>query len=196
MLKILDDYQVEKLLSFLGTRRLGETPTFRLARDRLMILLMLDAGLRVRELVNLPKDSVLYLGTIASAVTVPAEVAKAGRRRVIPMSQQLSAALWTYLHLAGQLEESSTNPFLLYHHDPPRPYTTRQVQRILNKIGFDALAVRVHPHLLRHTFATRLLKVTNIRVVQELLGHSALSSTQIYTHTNFQDAQKAIDKLS
>ncbi|GAH96402.1 unnamed protein product, partial [marine sediment metagenome] len=54
----------------------------------------------------------------------------------------------------------------------------------------------IHPHILRHTFATRLMSKTSMRVVQELLGHKNLSSTQIYTHPNNADLQEAIDSLN
>ncbi|GAH73030.1 unnamed protein product [marine sediment metagenome] len=53
----------------------------------------------------------------------------------------------------------------------------------------------VHPHILRHTFASRLMRTTNARIVQELLGHQHLSTTQIYTHPNQDDLKKAIEQL-
>jgi len=63
------------------------------------------------------------------------------------------------------------------------------------RVSLDVIKRRIHPHVLRHTFATQLAKVTNIRVVQELLGHSSLESTQIYTHPDMNEAREAVNRL-
>ncbi|GAJ04418.1 unnamed protein product [marine sediment metagenome] len=76
-----------------------------------------------------------------------------------------------------------------------RPLTVRQVQRIITFAGKLSMGRNIHPHLLRHTFATRLMRNTSMAVVQQLLGHTNLSSTQIYTHPNGEDRKKAIDSL-
>ena len=86
-------------------------------------------------------------------------------------------------------------PISFYATDTQRPITTRQVERIILTASMKALNRPIHPHVLRHTFASRLMKRTNIRVVQQLLGHTSITSTQIYTHPDSDDLQKAINDI-
>ena len=76
-----------------------------------------------------------------------------------------------------------------------KPLSTRQVERIIRAAALKCLGRPVHPHALRHTFASRLMRKTNARIVQELLGHKNLSSTQIYTHPNGEDLKDAINQI-
>ncbi|MBA7615634.1 Tyrosine recombinase XerC [subsurface metagenome] len=73
--------------------------------------------------------------------------------------------------------------------------TRRQVYKIISSAAIAALGRSVNPHVLRHTFASKLMRVTNMRTVQELLGHSNITSTQIYTHPNETDKHEAIEKM-
>jgi len=76
-----------------------------------------------------------------------------------------------------------------------RPLTTRQVERIIRTAALKSIGRPVHPHVLRHTFASKLMSVCNERIVQELLGHQSITSTQIYTHPNEDDKKKAIQDV-
>jgi len=76
-----------------------------------------------------------------------------------------------------------------------RCITTRQIENIVLAASMKSLGRPLNPHMLRHTFASKLLRVTNIRTVQILLGHSCITSTQIYTHPNEDDKKKAIDAM-
>ena len=76
-----------------------------------------------------------------------------------------------------------------------RCVSVRQVERIIAMHSFLAFGTRIHPHILRHTFATRLMACTSMRNVQVLLGHKNIQTTQIYTHPNNQDLKSAIETM-
>lgn len=164
-------------------------------RNYLIILLMLDTGIRVGELVQLQINDLWMNERPVDSLVIRAEIAKGGHERIIPISTRLANAItnasesvWTFYH-------NAVFPFAFARFFCTVHFTTRQVQRIVSFAGETALRKKLTPHMLRHTFATRLMRQTNIRVVQELLGHSRLSSTQIYTHPNHADLKKAIDGL-
>lgn len=164
-------------------------------RNHLMALLMLDAGLRVGEVVKL-KYLDLYFG--ASAVTtivIELGIAEKGCERQIPVSSRLSNAIETMTVYWWKCDPLVPSDNAFYTGTPEQRLTTRQVERIIRAAAMKSLGRPVHPHVLRHTFASRLMRKTNARVVQELLGHKNLSSTQIYTHPNGDDLKKAIDQI-
>jgi len=164
-------------------------------RNYTMAVLMLDAGLRVSEVCHLLISDLLITGQPVKALRIRAEIAKRSVERVIPCTQRIQEAvqycrkkLWCAEWAPGEMPAfGGKNPF--------SHITSRQVERIIKRAGFLALDRDIHPHVLRHTFATRLMRVTNIRVVQGLLGHKHLSSTQVYTHPNGQDMKKAIESM-
>ena len=80
-----------------------------------------------------------------------------------------------------------------FHQD--RHLSPRAVQYYLNSESYECLGFCIHPHTLRHTFGTRMMKRTNIRVVQELMGHKSITSTQVYTHPDHDDLNRAINGL-
>lgn len=175
-----------------------ETQHKKFCRDRnvVMILCMLDAGLRVNELVNMSVASFIFAGQIATALNIPAKIAKGGSERTIPMSARLRgatarAAIWWNASGPPNFERFAFTSQL-----GGRQITARQVQRIVNQIALKSIGRKIHPHILRHTFATRLMRTTNSRIVQQLLGHKQLTSTQIYTHPNGDDLLEAINSIS
>ncbi len=164
-------------------------------RNQTLILLMLDAGLRVGEAVQLTTlnlDPDLPARTI---LNLPGTLTKTGDPRSIPLSSRCQQTIAAHLLNLPPFLPTVQPRFLFYSHNPTRHLSCRQARNIVYDLSRRALHRAIGPHVLRHTFATRLLRGSNTRIVQELLGHKALSSTQIYTHPNSNDLRQAIDRL-
>ena len=156
-----------------------DTPSTRTAaglRDRCALELLYDAGLRVSELVGLD------LADFVDGRTAMRVRGKGSKERVVPLVQKARAALEAYLARRGEL---GGGPALLLNRRGGR-LTTRTVARNLAKYALVCGTQRhVHPHALRHSFATHLLDMgADLRGIQELLGHASLSTTQRYTHVS------------
>lgn len=164
-------------------------------RNYLLGCLMLEAGLRVGEVVALKMSHLFFGGKPVQSLVLTADITKPKVERIIPVSSRLKAAIEEIYKECSWFENSEPSHPVFSTGYPPKPMTTRQVERIINKAGWDSLGRPVHPHMLRHTFATKLMRVTDIRTVQELLGHSNVTTTQIYTHPNADDKKKAITNL-
>lgn len=188
MYKIITDSEIETLLS--GARKYG-------LRDFTILHFALSTGLRCSELVGLKYEDIAPFGSPAAILTVPVRLAKRGKKRDIPLNTETKDILSKYIHTQNSFNRpTSPDSYFFTAHYSYNPLSSRDFQRITNHISLRYLGRSITPHILRHTFATRLLKLTNIRVVQELLGHSRLQTTQIYTHVNSEDTQLAIDKLN
>ena len=164
-------------------------------RNYLIGCLMLEAGLRVGEVVALEMSHLYFNGKPARTLVLTKDITKNHKERTVPVSTRLTAALEEYWEESPWLSGLPTDhkAFCIFMSD--KGITTRQVERIINKAGWIALNRPVHPHVLRHTFATKLMRVTDMRTVQDLLGHSDITSTQIYTHPNADDKEKAINNI-
>ena len=165
------------------------------ARNILAAVLMMDAGLRVGEVVGLWVTDVYFRLQPVTTITVRAAIAKGRRIRNIPVTRRLQAALARFNKEPYLLPDLPDIQRVICNKPQGHGLTTRTIERIITAAGEAALGRPVHPHMLRHTYATKLLRVTDIRTVQELLGHKNLSSTQIYTHVNDEDKRKAIEKM-
>lgn len=147
-------------------------------RDRALLELLYACGLRVSEAVTL-RGSQLNLP--AGFVTV---LGKGGKERVVPLGRAARAALEEYLgRERARLLRGRASPFVFLG-PSGRPLTRQAVWKLVRRRALAArLSARVSPHTLRHTFATHLLNGgADLRVVQTLLGHVDVSTTQIYTH--------------
>ena len=155
-------------------------------RDRALIELLYASGLRVSELVNLNLEQV-DLHTREIRVR-----GKGSKERMVLMGKPAATALNAYLNQGrpSLLGEKRSNAIFLNRYG--QRIMERRVQKIIQEYAERAgIDKRVHPHMLRHTFATHLLDGSaDLRVVQELLGHANLSSTQIYTHITKSQARK------
>jgi len=160
-----------------------------------MAVLMLDAGLRVGELVQLRQLDLAFQESISTSVLIGADISKSRFERVVPLTTVAVAAIKLMVDFVWCTGSPPPEHFAFYQNDPLKPLTTRQVERIIRSAALLCLNRPVHPHVLRHTFATRLMRTTNTRIVQELLGHRRLSSTQVYTHPNQEDLQVAIQGI-
>ena len=165
----------------------------RLVRDRTLLVMMWETGLRVSEMVRLRRSDLQWNDEIVRVLTVREEIAKKGHERRVPISVPLKAQLLELSKCWFPERGLSEDPFAFQHRSPDEPLTPRHVQRLVRLLGRAALNRNIHPHMFRHSFATRMMRVTNARVVQQLLGHRHLSSTQIYTHPGHDDLRAAID---
>lgn len=168
---------------------------FRSKRNYAMALLMLDAGLRVGEVVQLFVTDLIVNDEAVNQLRVSSEVSKSKEDRYVPLTGRLREALAKMHEYYWKTAESRIMPWAFYYVGTNRHLTTRQVERIIKRAAIRAFGRAVHPHILRHTFASRLMRTTNIRVVQALLGHRSIQSTQVYTHPNGDDLVEAIKSI-
>lgn len=165
-------------------------------RDHMMIFFCLSTGLRNNELISLDILDVFNYGCFLKVLDLRKVTTKNKKKRSIPLHPsviEILALFFTWKHSVGESLEPDAPLFCSQHTN--NRLSPRDFQRILRRISIAAINRPIHPHILRHTFATKLLSKTNIRVVQELLGHSSLTTTQIYTHVSNLDLRSAIDSM-
>ncbi len=155
-------------------------------RDRAMLEVMYGAGLRLSELVNL---DCRHLDLATSEVWV---VGKGSKERRLPIGKSALAWIEHWLDLRGLFGPDDDALFLA---KTGKRISVRNVQKRFAEWGIkQGLNSHVHPHKLRHSFATHMLESSgDLRGVQELLGHANLSTTQIYTHLDFQHLASVYD---
>ncbi len=193
--KTLTAFESHQLLKALLCKSGTPKQVRRGIRNYTMALLMLDAGLRVGEVVQLRTTDLWYGLCAVLSLVVRAGITKTKTERIIPLSSRIRAAVNQTAELLWNNNIGSDEQFAFYRTDPTVHMTTRQVERIIRRAALKSIGRPVHPHMLRHTFATRLMRKTNARVVQELLGHAHITTTQIYTHPNEDDKKKAIQEV-
>ncbi|MBA7643034.1 Tyrosine recombinase XerD [subsurface metagenome] len=188
MRKIINDEEIKKLLYYASNHNL---------RDYTMIFLALSAGLRVAEIVGLFIEDVAPFVEVSTILSVPSRVGKNGKKRDIPINEETRKIIATFIQFKKDFNQP-VNPdsYLFCSSRSHYSLSPRDFQRIIKQFSIAAINRSITPHTLRHTFATRLLKHTNLRVVQELLGHARVQTTQIYTHVSMEDVQPVIEKLN
>ncbi|MBP2240117.1 integrase/recombinase XerC [Cytobacillus eiseniae] len=175
--KKLPEFFYEKEMSALF--HACETETILGKRNKAILELLYATGMRVSECSHIRmKDLDMYLSTVLVH-------GKGNKQRYIPFGSYAHDALEDYIQNARKnlLSGNSANDYLFLNFRGGQ-LTARGIRLILNKlIEHSSLTGKIHPHMLRHTFATHLLaNGADMRTVQELLGHAFLSSTQVYTH--------------
>ena len=170
------------------------------ARDAAMVELLYGSGLRVGELVGLDvaaSDAAQRGGR--GWIDLPsAEVqvqGKGSKRRGVPLGTQALAALQRWLALRDQVAGQGDAAMALFIGRRGTRLTPQSIwQRLKRRSLLAGLATPVHPHMLRHSFASHLLQSSSdLRAVQELLGHAHIGTTQVYTRLDFQHLAKAYD---
>jgi integrase/recombinase XerC len=162
------------------------------ARDECIVELLYGCGLRVGELVGL--DAQAGAGGWIDAADASAHVlGKGSKRRIVPVGSAALKALGTWVELRSQMAHSD-EPALLVSNRGTR-ITAAQVRSRLKLRALRAgLPTHVHPHMLRHSFATHVLQSSgDLRAVQELLGHANITTTQVYTKLDFGHLSKVYD---
>lgn len=157
-------------------------------RNRAILETMYACGLRVSEVCSL---TLAELDLNERILTV---TGKGDKQRIVPFYKRLRTLLTRYLRDSRALYLKEEHGFVFVS-QRGAPITPRAVQLILAQAGQDAgLNQPLHPHMLRHSFATHLLdNGVDLRTVQELLGHSSLSTTQIYTHVTVDRLKQSVD---
>ncbi len=155
-------------------------------RDRLVMLLFYSTGIRLSELVG------LNVGSIDFHTSTVKVLGKRNKERIVPFGAELREALEQYLSLRANQPMAKGNDALFFGIRVPRiPKETVNhiVRRCLSQV--TTLKKR-SPHVLRHSFATAMLNNgAEIEVVKQLLGHESIATTEIYTHTTFEELKKA-----
>ena len=155
-------------------------------RDRAVLELFYSTGMRLSELVN------MNIGDFEINKKLIRVIGKGNKERMIPYGRTAESAIKNYLKIRNlSLKPAYANKPLFVNSSEKR-ISKRTIQRRMNNyIKLVADGKRIGPHLLRHTFATHLLdNGADIRAVKDLLGHSSLSSTQIYTHVSIEKLKK------
>jgi integrase/recombinase XerC len=176
--KVLDTDQVAKLLDFEPNNALQK-------RDKAIIELLYGSGLRLIEVIG------ISLADIDLASGFVRVLGKGNKIRQVPLGRLCIKALKEWMLESGTSESNSP----LFANKRGNSLSPRTIQKRLKEIAFNQLGDdSVHPHMLRHSFATHMLESSgDLRGIQELLGHKDISTTQIYTHLDFQHLAKVYD---
>lgn len=192
--RILTITEAQDLLQALRPARSGSYQHTKSTRNYSLAVVMLETGLRVNELVHLIVDDLWYQRAPVTTLVVRPEVAKGGRPREIPTSTKLQETIREMERHIWSHHLSLGSSWAFGHGPQQQQLSTRSIERIIKAAAIASIQRTVTPHMLRHTFATRILKKSNTRIVQMLLGHASIQTTQRYTHPNNQDLFEAIRK--
>lgn len=158
-------------------------------RDHAMLEILYSSGLRLAELVNL---DIGMLDFAEGTVTV---TGKGNKTRIIPLGSHAIHALQVWLQQRAAIKLDDNDKNAVFVTQQGKRITPRAVQfRVKSWAIKQGINTDMHPHLLRHSFATHLLQSSqDLRAVQEMLGHANISTTQVYTHLDFHHLAKVYD---
>ena len=176
---VLSPEDVEQLLNFKPSNMIE-------IRDMAIVELMYSSGLRVSETVN------INLNDFEEDKSFLRVLGKGSKTRLVPMGRYAINAINEWLI---EREKILNNTDALFLNAKGTRLTVRSVQLRLKKMAIKQGLPPIHPHMLRHSFATHMLESSgDLRTIQELLGHSSLSTTQIYTKLDYQHLAKIYDQ--
>jgi integrase/recombinase XerC len=177
--KTLDADQVELYLKIQGTQPLD-------LRDQAMAELFYSSGLRLSELASLDIEDIDRSGKLVTAT------GKGNKTRTLPAGRLAMQAIDAWLAVRPDIADEPA----LFTSTRGTRISVRNIQVRLRKRGREtAMQQDIHPHMLRHSFASHMLESSgDLRAVQEMLGHADISTTQIYTHLDFQHLARVYDK--
>jgi integrase/recombinase XerC len=165
------------------------------ARDAAMVALLYGGGLRVGELTGLDAaPSASARGWLDLAAGEAHVLGKGDKRRSVPIGASAVAALEAWLQLRPQGQGAALSRALFLGRFGTRLTAASVWQRLRRRSQLAGMATPVHPHMLRHSFASHVLQSSgDLRAVQELLGHANISTTQVYTRLDFQHLAQTYD---
>lgn len=177
--EVLSPEDVEQLLNFKPSSLIE-------IRDMAIVEVMYSSGLRVSETVN------INIADFEEDMTFLRVLGKGSKTRLVPMGRFAVTAINNWL---TEREKIVANTDALFLNSKGTRLTVRSVQLRLKKMAVKQGLPPIHPHMLRHSFATHMLESSgDLRTIQELLGHSSLSTTQIYTKLDYQHLAKIYDQ--
>ncbi|WP_194788176.1 tyrosine recombinase XerC [Pseudomonas sp. UFMG81] len=177
--KVLDTDRALQLLDG------GVDDDFIARRDQAMLELFYSSGLRLSELAGLDLECLDLTGGLVQVL------GKGSKSRVLPVGRKAREALQQWLRLRGIGSPLDGAVFITRQGKRLSP---RAIQQRVKTVGERELGQHLHPHMLRHSFASHLLESSqDLRAVQEMLGHADISTTQIYTHLDFQHLAAVYD---
>lgn len=188
IIKTINNNELKKLISV--------TDGIFAQRDKAMMVLLYNTGLRVSELCGLNIRDVMN-GNIKHELKVRKDIAKGKRERIIPLNDKSRDAIQNLIAFNTSMGYDASPKSPLLQGRKHGRLTRQQVHYIVAELGRKAnLDIDIHPHTLRHSFATIVLKKTqNLRITQMLLGHANISTTTIYTHPSRDDLSDAVAGL-
>ncbi len=159
------------------------------SRDRLVLEMLYATGIRLAELLELKTYDVnLYEGTIRV-------LGKRNKERAIPLPSSIQAVIKNYLLEKEKLFGSNTPPYLILTDKGEQGYPMFIYRLVKKYLGSFTSSDKQSPHVLRHTFATHLLdKGADLNAVKDLLGHTSLAATQVYTHNSLEKLRKIFEQ--
>lgn len=177
-----------KTLTIEETKKIIKIP--KLLRDRVILVLLYSSGLRVSELCNLKLDDIEFAEKVLRI-----NAGKGNKDRIVPLNGGVAQLMKEYID-KSKILRSKHQSKTLFLNKYGTPLSVRTVQRIVKKTKEQAnINKKVTPHVFRHAFATHLIEGgADIRVIQELLGHASLQTTQIYTHVSLTHLRESYDK--
>ncbi len=176
---VLSPEDVEQLLNFKPSNTIE-------IRDMAIVELLYSSGLRVSETVN------INISDFEENMSFLRVIGKGSKTRLVPMGRFAINAINNWLN---EREKISNNTDALFLNSKGSRLSVRSIQLRLKKMAIKQGLPPVHPHMLRHSFATHMLESSgDLRTIQEFLGHSSLSTTQIYTKLDYQHLAKIYDK--
>ena len=177
--EVLSPEDVEQLLNFKPTNMIE-------IRDMAIVELMYSSGLRVSETVN------ININDFEENKSFLRVLGKGAKTRLVPMGRFAINAINDWLKERDKIQSNTDALFL---NTKGTRLTVRSIQLRLKKMAVKQGLPPIHPHMLRHSFATHMLESSgDLRTIQELLGHSSLSTTQIYTKLDYQHLAKIYDQ--
>ena len=174
--------QVIKLINVTDNSFLG-------IRDRAVLELFYSSGLRLSELVNIKIQDVNINDSTATIF------GKGNKSRIVPIGEYAIKALKNWLAIRNNMEGLTIENNFIFLSEKAKPLGARSIQYRLKHWAIkQGIPENIHPHLLRHSFASHILQSSqDLRAVQEWLGHACISTTQIYTHLDYQHLSKIYD---
>jgi integrase/recombinase XerC len=157
--------------------------------ERLLLTVFYDTGMRLSELINLNRSQANFANHSLKVL------GKGNKERIIPISPELASSIKDYIHDSDTNYPDFPKDFLL-HDEKGKQLRPRKVYTIVNKyLSLVTTAEKRSPHILRHSFATHMMNNgADLNAVKELLGHSSLAATQVYTHNTIEKLKEIYKK--